>query len=179
MTNIALTIGVLGAIIGILGMGIGLIPYFKSKGIDVGATLSKIETALDDAYKILDVTKPLIPKDVATVLEIIEKWSKIAVGNAEQLYHSGDIEKSERAKIAENVVLNILKEMNITIDDNKRALIDANIKNAVNDLGHAKPSDAEKTIKLQEMQSQVVQLTQQNAILKQTIANIQSTARTV
>lgn len=67
----------------------------------------------------------------------MQKWAQIAVGDAEQLYHAGDINKDERRKVAESVVESVLKELNIDIDENKRELIDAAIKNAVNELGHS------------------------------------------
>jgi hypothetical protein len=144
MSSVVVLIGILGTIIGVLGASIGLLPYFKNRGVNVAEALSKIEAVINEADNILDVTKPLLPKDVVNILDVIEKWSKIAVGSAEQLYHAGDIEKAERTKIAENVVLNVLNEMNITIDDNKRALIDASIKNAVNDLGHEPTTEVQK-----------------------------------
>ncbi|MBZ9633212.1 hypothetical protein G9F70_002795 [Clostridium sp. FP1] len=69
---------------------------------------------------------------------MVEKWAKIGVGNAEQLYHSGEATGEERATIASNTVYNVLNEMNITVDDNKKILIDAAIKEAVLKLGHTK-----------------------------------------
>ncbi|PJI07064.1 MULTISPECIES: hypothetical protein [Clostridium] len=49
------------------------------------------------------------------VLEIIEKWAKIAVGYAEQLSHAGDISKDQRAQGTGTVVLNVLSEMNVIL----------------------------------------------------------------
>lgn len=47
---------------------------------------------------------------------------------------------------AQSVVLNVLKEMNITVHENKKSLINVTIKNAVNDLGHKSPTEAEKAV---------------------------------
>ncbi|KOF57577.1 MULTISPECIES: hypothetical protein [Clostridium] len=132
---ISVLFGVLG---GVLGTIIFLFPYLKSKGVDLKSVLSDIENVVDVSGKAIDVISGIVPNNKAVnILEIIEKWAKIAVGDAEQLYHAGDISKDGRAEIAESVVYSVLKEMNINIDDNKKELINAAIKNAVNDLGHS------------------------------------------
>ncbi|MFL0250416.1 hypothetical protein ACJDT4_08260 [Clostridium neuense] len=126
-----------GVVGGVLGTIIFLFPYLKSKGVDIKAALSDIRNMVDVSGKTIDAISSIVPDNKAvSVLQTIEKWAKIAVGDAEELYHTGDISKDERAQIAENVVYSVLKEMNINIDDNKKELINAAIKDAVNDLGH-------------------------------------------
>lgn len=127
-----------GVIGGVLGTIMFLFPYLKSKGINIKSVLMDIRSVINVSDKLIDAASGIVPDNKAlNVVKAIEEWAKIAVGDAEQLYHSGDICKEERAKVAENVVYSVLKEMNIEIDDNKKNIINAAIKNAVNDLGHS------------------------------------------
>lgn len=133
---VSILFGVIG---GVFGTIIFLFPYLKSKGINIKPVLSDIKKIVDTSGKFIDAASIVMPSNKAlSTVKTIEEWAKIAVGDAEQLYHSGDICKEERAKVAENVVYSVLKEMNIEIDDNKKNIINAAIKNAVNDLGHSK-----------------------------------------
>ncbi|WP_234123435.1 hypothetical protein [Clostridium hydrogenum] len=130
---------ILAVTAGVLATLLFIFPLLKKKGVDAGKALDNAQTAVNTAGKLIDAATAVLPSNPAlNILEIVEKWAKIAVGDAEQLYHAGDITKDERAKTAETVVLNVLSELKIDVDDNKKALIDAAIKNAVNDLGHAK-----------------------------------------
>jgi FtsZ-binding cell division protein ZapB len=143
------------------------IPFLKKKNVDISKQLNTALDLVDKAGAALNVANEVIPTNpVLGTLNIIEKWAKIAVGNAQQLYHAGDIEKGDRAAAAENVVLTVLGELSIPVDDNKKTLIDASIKEAVNALGHA-PVD----IKI--LQDQNSQLIQNNAVLKNTNTTLQ------
>lgn len=134
--SISILFGVIG---GVFGTIIFLFPYLKSKGINIKPVLADIKNFIDTSGKLINAASGIMPSNKAlSTVKTIEEWAKIAVGDAEQLYHSGDICKEERAKVAENVVYSVLKEMNIEIDGNKESIINAAIQNAVNDLGHSK-----------------------------------------
>lgn len=143
MTNIqiaALSI-IFGVVGGVIGTIMFLFPYLKKKGIDVTSVLLDVRKVVDTSDKIIDTVNEVLPGNPAVgALQVIEKWAQIAVGDAEELYHTGDICKADREKVAKSVVLSVIKELNIEIDENKRQLIDAAIKNAVNDLGHSSKS---------------------------------------
>jgi hypothetical protein len=116
-----------------------LLPYLKKKGVNVSTLLDNAQKTTETIDKALVVVQDILPNNPAViVLKLIEKWAKIAVGNAEELYHSGEVTSEERAVIASQTVYNVLGEMNITVDDNKKILIDAAIKEAVLNLGHTK-----------------------------------------
>ncbi|WP_066019931.1 MULTISPECIES: hypothetical protein [Clostridium] len=171
-------IAIAGVVFGVLVFLLAALPYARKKGVNVENTIGTGKTMVDDADKILNVASDVMPGNSAIkVLEIIEKWAKIAVGYAEQLSHAGDIGKDERAQAAENVVLNVLSEMNVTVDDNKKALIDATIKNAVNDLGHTPVNEAQKTAQIQEAQNKLSSALQDNVQLKQKLNTIQSVVK--
>ena len=140
MTNIQLITwsGILGILSGAVIVMLIVFPILKKRGIDVNDVLDQTKKAVDSSGKILTIVKSTLPNNgVLNILDIVQKWAQIAVGDAEQLYHAGDINKDERTKVAESVVVSVLKELNIDIDENKRELIDAAIKNAVNELGHS------------------------------------------
>lgn len=144
-TELVVLFTIAGATFGVLITMVSIFPILKKKGVDVSKALDNAEKIVDASDKILNVASDVLPGNpTVKTLEIIEKWAKIAVGNAEQLAHTGDINKDDRAEVAEKVVLNVLRELNIDVDDNKKALIDAAIKNAVNDLGHSNSTSIKK-----------------------------------
>ncbi|WP_234121185.1 hypothetical protein [Clostridium hydrogenum] len=175
-SNLLGVIAMLGTTVGVLGAVIGILPYAKKKGINVDGAIKELNTKGALVQAAVDEVKALLPIQAQGVINLIEKWAPIAVGNAEQLYHAGDIGKDDRAGAAESVVLNVLKELNIEVDDNKKALIDATIKNAVNDLGHVPVSEAEKNKQLQDTLNKVNTLESQNQQLQQKLNTIKSTA---
>lgn len=132
--SISILFGVIG---GVFGTIIFLFPYLKSKGINIKPVLADIKNLVNTSGKLIDAASIVMPSNQAlNTVKTIEEWAKIAVGDAEELYHSGGICKEERAKVAESVVYSVLKEINIEINDNKKSIINAAIQNAVNDLGH-------------------------------------------
>lgn len=126
-------------LIGVLVFLLVLIPYLKSKGVNVLTLLDNAQKVTQSLDKALVVVREILPNNPTVgLLTIIEKWAIIGVGNAEQLYHSGEVTSEERAVIASQTVYNVLSEINIAVDDNKKILIDAAIKESVLKLGHTK-----------------------------------------
>lgn len=122
---------------GVIGIVVGLVPYFKKKGLPVGTILSNAQDAVDKANDTVVLLDKLMPNNkVIDILEIIARWAKIAVGNAEQLYHTGEIDKPQRAEVANKVVYDVLKMLNIEVTESLVPIIDAAIKESVNALGH-------------------------------------------
>jgi len=123
----------------VLATMLAIFPYLKSKGTNVSGILDNAKKATDALAKALSFAQEILPNNPAVgVLTIIEKWAKIGVGNAEELYHSGEATSDNRSYIASNTVYNVLDEMKISVDDNKKILIEAAIKEAVLNLGHTK-----------------------------------------
>lgn len=140
MTNLNVLLIVLGVTLGVIVALLVLLPLLKKKGVNTSEILNNATNITNSLDKVISVAQDLLPNNPAlNVLTTIEKWAKIAAGNAQQLYHAGEITGDERATTAERIVLNVLAEMKISVDNNKKALIDAAIKNAVNDLGHNNP----------------------------------------
>lgn len=146
MSNIQVLLIIAGVVIGVLVTLLAGIPYLKKKGINIEDVIKELKNDSTIAKAVADEVKPLLPKPMQGVVDIIEKWAPIAVGNAEQLAHTGDIDKADRGKVAEDVVLNVLKDLNITPTENQLYIIDASIKNAVNALGHDNKSNIKESV---------------------------------
>lgn len=126
-------------LVGVVGGYLLFVPYLKSKGVNVSTLLANADKVTQGLDKTLTVINEVLPGNPAVeFLTIIEKWAKIGVGNAEQLCVSGVVTDQERATIASQTVYSVLDELKIDIDDNKKVLIDAAIKEAVLKLGHTK-----------------------------------------
>ncbi|MCB2309042.1 hypothetical protein LGL08_20270 [Clostridium estertheticum] len=124
---------------GVLFAVLVLVPYLKKKGVNTIKILANAQRVTEGLDKALVVVQDILPNNPTVgLLTIFEKWAKIGVGNAEQLCVSGEVTSEERATIASDTVYSVLSELKIEVDDNKRILIDAAIKDAVLNLGHTK-----------------------------------------
>jgi hypothetical protein len=96
---------------------------------------------------------------------------------AEQLAHAGSLQTNEeKFKSAQETVYAALKEINVTPTDNQKKLIDDFIQEAVNDLGHAPVSEAEKNAQIAKINQDLAAVQAENTQLKQKLTTIQSTA---
>lgn len=172
-------IATIGTTIGVIGGVCGIVPLLKSKKINEGGILTTVNTIGSDVKKLADDLKPFLPAKITTAIDIIEKWGPIAAGHAQQLWHAGDISADDRAQTAEDIVINALKEEGFDVDDNRKALINAAIKNAVDKLGHTDPDVKQLQSTIDQQKSQLEQAQQQNTQLKQTIDTITTTAQAV
>lgn len=135
--QVLMYITIFSVVFGVIGIVVGLVPFLKRKGFPIGAILDNTKDVVNKADETVTVLDKLMPDNkVIDVLEIITKWAKIAVGNAEQLYHTGEIGKVQRAEVADKIVYDVLKMLNIEVTENLKPLIDAAIKESVNALGH-------------------------------------------
>lgn len=182
MSNFVIIIAV---IVFVLGVVIGLIPYIKNKGINTDKALDTAQKVIDGSGKILKVANEVLPNNPAVnILSVIEKWAAIAVGNAEQLNHTGAIQKDQRAAEAEKIVLNVIGELNIKLTDSEKELIHAAMGSAINDLGHKEPTEAEKAAEKEKLQQDITSLQNdksnlqiENSQLKEKLSNIAVSAK--
>lgn len=137
-TQIAL-LSIAGVVAAVLLIVLVVIPELKKKNVNIEKIVKSLESKGEIVEKAADELKPLLPKKAVTILDILEKWCPIGAGYAEQLAHTGDIDKEDRAAVAIDTVLDVLKELDIDVTDRRKSLIKATIENAVNDLGHEKP----------------------------------------
>jgi hypothetical protein len=169
MLGMLITSGVVGCVLGFLGAT----PYLKKKGVDVTKVIDTTENVVKAAEPVINIASTLIPNNPAVnVLKSIEKWGIIGAGYAQQLSYAEEITKDKRAEKAKDVVNAALKELNIEIDDNRKILMDAAIKDAVNSFGHADPTEVEKQAQLQQLQTEKTQLVAENQQLKQKIDQV-------
>ncbi|MBV4426393.1 hypothetical protein [Clostridium tyrobutyricum] len=180
MINVNDIVAVGGVLVGVIGGIYGLVPYLKKKNINT-------EKVLDTTGDVLKATEPLIHvaktipslKPAATLVDWIEQKAVAGVKAAEQLAHAGSLQTNEeKFKSAQETVYASLKEIGVTPTDNQKKLIDDFIQEAVNDLGHAPVSEAEKNAQIAKINQDLAAVQAENTQLKQTIASIQSTAGT-
>lgn len=171
-SNTLQIISMLSVTWGVIGTIFGIVPYAKKKKINLKDGLAKTENIADGVEKIVTEIRPLLHGSSANVADVIMEWGPVAAGYAEQLFHSGDIEADQRAAYAENIVLSVLKELKIEIDDNKKTIIDATIKDAVNKLGHKSPTEADHAKQVQLLQSQNKQLSDKNMQMQSLIKQL-------
>lgn len=181
MINVNDMVAIGGVVVGVIGAIFGLVPYLKKKNINAGEVLDTTRDVLKATESLVQVVKTIPAlKSAATLVDWIEQKAASGVKAAEQLYYAGILQSNEeKFAAAQNTVYASLKEINVTPTDNQKKLIDDFIQEAVNDLGHAPISEAEKNAQIAKAQQNLVKVQTENAQLKQTIASIQSTAGTV
>ncbi|WP_039652290.1 hypothetical protein [Clostridium tyrobutyricum] len=181
MINVNDIVAVGGVLVGVIGGIYGLVPYLKKKGVNT-------EKVLDTTGDVLKATEPLIQvaktiptlKPAATLVDWIEQKAIAGVKAAEQLAHAGSLQTNEeKFKSAQETVYAALKEINVTPTENQKKLIDDFIQEAVNDLGHAPVSEAEKNAQIAKINQDLAAVQAENTQLKQKLNTIQSTAVTV
>ncbi|QXE18258.1 hypothetical protein [Clostridium sp. 001] len=170
-----------GVLVGVIGGIFGLTPYLKKRNINVDKVLNTTEQVLTAAEPLIKISEtfPAL-KPAGSLIDWMEQKAKVGVKAAEQLYHSGILETDEdRFKAAQNTVYAALKEINVEPTMNQKKLISDFIQEAVNDLGHANPTEAEKNAQIQKAQQDLVEVQKENEKLKQKLANIQNTVTPV
>lgn len=116
-------------------------------------------------------------KSTTSLIDWIEQKAEAGVKAAEQLGHSESLQTNEeKFATAQNTVYAALKEINRTPTDNQKKLIDDFIQKAVNDLGHAPVTEAQKNSQLQKMKQELAAVKAENEQLKQKLTAIQSAA---
>jgi len=122
---------ILGLVVGVIVLGFGLIPYFKRKGYlnrddaRLTAQLLEIVKLIVSDLKFEDKKKK---EDVLLIFEI----SQITVRYIEQTMTFED--NKMKKEVAYNTVLEILRELDIEITENRKKLIKISIEAAVNQL---------------------------------------------
>lgn len=170
-----------GVLVGVIGGIFGLTPYLKKRNINVDKVLNTTEQVLTASEPLIKISEtfPAL-KPAGSLIDWMEQKAKAGVKAAEQLYHSGMLKTDEdRFKAAQNTVYAALKEINVEPTMNQRKLISDFIQEAVNDLGHAIPTETEKNAQIQKVQQDLAEVQKENEKLKQKLANIQNTVTPV
>ncbi|MCH3965899.1 MAG: hypothetical protein LKE46_16920 [Clostridium sp.] len=178
MVNINDIIAIGGILVGVIGAIFGLVPYLKNKKINTEEILNTTGDVLQAAEPLIQAAKAIPAlKSAATLVDWIEKKAAAGVKAAEQLYHAGSLTNNEeKFKAAQQTVYDALKEIGIAPTDNQKKLIDDFIQEAVNDLGHSTPAEAEKNAQVAKIQQELAAAQAENTQLKQAIYSIQGYA---
>lgn len=137
MSNIEILALVLGVALGIGGTVIFLFPFLKKKGVNTEEVIQKVDKSLDAANGVLTIADTLIPNNPAlNTLKVVEKYARIGVDQAEQLYVSSQLPADQRNAKAKETILAALKSAGISITPELTSVIDGAIEAEVLALGH-------------------------------------------
>lgn len=155
-----------------IGINVG-IPALKNRGVDVKEYIDRADTVIEKANTIIQATDSILPNNsIVNTIKVVEKWAKVGVDYAEQLYNTSKLEKEERNDKAKEQVYTILKIMGIERTPEINKIIDGSIEAEVLALGHT-PVD----IKQYQETQQKLQI--QNDQLKQAVNAVQTTIQAV
>lgn len=136
MNNVIQLISIIG-----LTLGAGfIIGHFHSskKNNNIEKLFNTSDKIIDGADSIIKIVDTIIPNNpVLNVIKVIEKYAKVGVHEAEQLYINSKLESNERKNKAKETVYSILKELKINVTPNISKIIDGAIEAEVLALGHA------------------------------------------
>lgn len=137
MTGTQILLIVLG-VIAFAAIAIAFIfPYLKRKGIDVDKVLGQTKDALGTINKTLEIIRPFIDdKSSISIVDKICSIASIGVGNAEQLYHIGQLEAGDRKDEAYKYITDSLKLIGVDITPEVDRVIEGAIQAEVLGLGH-------------------------------------------
>ena len=155
-----------------------LIPYLKAKKVN----LNKIFEIVNNLMILIDGTmktmKEVFPKSKEiSIMDKIFEYAHIAVRESQQLYIISEINENQRKEKAEEYVYNILNQLNIEITPEVKKIVSGAIESEVYNLGHTKTIEQKVTEK--KLVAQNNALVDENTKLKNTISNIQNTAKVI
>ena len=113
------------------------LPAAKRKDINVKAALDRTSNAVATVTKALDTIKPFIKDSVDTnILDKIVTAAHAGVGNAEQLYHIGELEPGQRLAESQKFALRALKLAGVEDTPEVRRVLEGISQAEVIALGH-------------------------------------------
>lgn len=147
MSNINVLFIILGTGIGVITSVAILLPLLKKKGINADDILKKADTAIDGADGVIQIADKIIPNNPAiNILKVVEKYAKIGVGQAEQMYIASNLNGDERNTKAKDTVYTALDLMGIQKTPQIEKIIDGTVEAEVLALGHKETDNTPKKI---------------------------------
>ena len=171
---------ILGVTFGVGAAVLFLMPFLKKKNVKVDEVLKKMDTVLNGADAFITVADKILPVNpIVDILKVVEKYARIGVNQAEQLFIASKLGKDERNAKSKETIYAALKLLNIKVTPGIEKIVDGAIEAEVLALGHKDLTEAEKQAQLQQVQAQATQLQTENVQLKQTITTIQGAVQVV
>ena len=182
MSNLIILLIILAVTLAVGGIVVVLFPYLKKKGIQTEEVLKKADTFLQGFDTITSFADKLLPANpIVNILDIVGKFAKISVSNAEQMYITSQLAKDDRNAKAKDTIYATLKMLNIEVTPELDKIIDSAIESECLALGHKDLTDAEKQTEKELIQAQNQTLTlantalqAQNDQIKQSVAQLQT-----
>lgn len=128
---------VLGIIIGVAVVLCLALPYLKRKGIDLSGIIAKSKEAVESVNAAMTTIRPFLNQSPGlAIFDKILGIAKIAVGNAEQLYHIGQLEADQRKAEATDYIYQALALAGVEVTPEVTAVVEGAIEANVLELGH-------------------------------------------
>ena len=165
---------ILGVTFGVGAAVLFLMPFLKKKNIKADEVIKKMDTVLTGADAFITVADKILPVNpIVDILKVVEKYARIGVHQAEQLFIASKLGEDERYVKSKETIYAALKLLNVEVTLDVVKIVDGAIEAEVLALGHKDLTEAEKQVQLQQVQAQATQLQTENVQLKQTITTIQ------
>ena len=139
MNDIQTLLIVLAILVGVGVILAFVLPYLKRRGVDMQKIIDQANNALAVANNTFETIRPFLQDAPGVgVFDDIMAAARVGVGNAEQLYHIGQLEPAQRKDAARQYVLQVAKLTGIEVTPEVEKLIDGAIEAEVLELGHLK-----------------------------------------
>lgn len=156
------------------------IPALTKKGVDLDKYIKTADAVVDKAGALIQASDSLLPNNpIVNTVKIIEKWAKVGVDYAEQLYNTSKLDKEARNDKAKEQVYAVLKLLGVETTPEIDKIIDGAIEAEVLALGHTPVDIKQYQEAQQQLQAQNTQLQQENTQLKETINSVQTTVQAI
>ena len=147
MSNVNLLFAILGTGIGVVTSVAVFLPLLKKKGVNTGEILKKADTALDGANGVIQIADKIIPNNPAiNILKAVEKYAKIGVGQAEQMYIASNLNGDERNAKAKDTIYAALDLLGVQKTPQIQKIVDGTVEAEVLALGHKDDKAPEKVV---------------------------------
>jgi Flp pilus assembly protein CpaB len=167
---------VVGVVVVVFGGIAYLLPYIKDKGVDMSNLVNKAEQVLNGVDSVVSVADTILPNNpTVNFIKTIDKYAKLAVGQAEQLYIKSQLPADQRNAQAKETINLVLKNLNIEVTPDIQKIIDGAIEAEVLALGHKSKTEQEKETERISLITQNQQLQQVNSQLQNKLNQIQQT----
>ena len=114
-----------------------LLPFLKRKGVNMQKIFDQANNALAVASNTFETLRPFLADlPGVSVFDDVMAAAHVGVGNAEQLYHIGELDPAKRKEAARQYVIDVAKLTGIEITPEVERLIDGAIEAEVLELGH-------------------------------------------
>lgn len=114
-----------------------LLPKLIGKGVKLDSYIETVDAVLGTAETITNIASTILPNSpIVNILKLIEKYARISVHQAEQLYLTSKLTADQRNDKAKETIYATIKLLKIEVTPEMEKIIDGIIEAEVLALGH-------------------------------------------